>query len=67
MKDSGNPTHDQQSKDDAVDSGRTTLPADFDRETSVKVHQPAEVPFVDVANITEYGLTQKLSRAIRVF
>lgn len=27
----------------------------------------AGVPFVDVANITEYGLTQKLSNCIRCF
>lgn len=29
--------------------------------------EAAAVPFVDVSNIQEYGLTQKLSNSIRVF
>jgi hypothetical protein len=34
---------------------------------SVRPVFAAAVPFVDVSTVTEYGLTQKLSNAVRVF
>lgn len=42
-----------------ISSGGVTL--------HIKRDRPVTVPFVDVAEITEYGMTQRLSRAVRVF